>query len=1359
MSDIASIDRRVRATGSTDTSSAPVHRVSDLRGWPFVVVLGEPGIGKSTVFASEAASAGAPVIKVRDLMTDDDIARGECIFLDGLDEYRAEGSPADKIHGLAQSIRAAKASRWWLACRSEDWRKKADIAAIQRTTAGSPILVVQLLPLDDDEAVAMLAAMGELDPQAFVARAHAFGATAFVENPLSLKLLHGAVAGGAAWPDTRYALFDAAIYRLAHDQNPEYRFARHSSAEAIVAAAGRCCFALLATGARSIWRSAAEPPVEKGGVRSYLTALSLGIDAVLMAEVLDTALFRGEGEAFEPLHRTVAEYLAGRTLAQAVVGVANGAALPLTRAIGLIAGADGKVPSELRGLYGWFAAHLAKLGDEAGARRIIEGDAFTVLAYGDAAVFGTAMRRVLLQELGREDPYFRASEVGVTAIGGLAGEDLSSEFAEILDAPPDDSHRLYTVFEALTKGSPVHSLRPRLHGIAMDPARPEWQRWRAADAWLNGSADPVVDRRLLFDALSPEPISSAREMLRIKLLAALPRTAMTAADVRSVICDYQDCPEDNTIARLYPMQCRLEVEPMPELFEQPVTAWLAPKEQRKHELDIDSLLHHALASVIAAHNDLTAKRLLGWISNVFGDFWSGTGDEIGEAVRAWIDESPAREIELFDAFVEGDNRDNGPWVVINEHAAVARRPPSVAVVQHLLDRAVAQQAPAESRRLLAIAVEAVLRKDADIHAYWAVHDVVSRLDDGVALLSRLSATVIPEWRQKDASIHDVKLDEHAKQRLENIADLTAKIAWISSGKEPTVLGKAAQQYFVAPNTRNPEVCVGMQKVITLTDESIAKAISEGWVYTATVNLGMTSSELGEADARGETFAVELSALAGLDMLLAAGRPEVLSNAPLPVALAALKAGWHVRDKTQRDSIQQWALGRLERDPSAGAAELLAFWIAGIGEGASRLALRSWTAGKDQVFEFVRLAIDGLLVRHPEMHEEVLKAAISIAARSFERSRLTALAERALADKNVLGAHRRLWKLLLFALHPAEFGDRFFAEYVDEDLPEMFDEISDGFAHSLEEMAGTDRILFRQMTVRLLGRLSVPDVDRGSGEWTRDVARAHRVHGAINWLSRQSAPAASVAIAHLIQDESLGPWRAELRHASANQARLRRDAEFAYPSLSALLAALNGGPPVNARDLQAVVTEELRRLAAEMHTGDNTPWKLFWNLDANGAPTGPLAENDCRNRLLDRLRDRLKPYGIAAALPEIRRGENTRADILVLSAVGKQLPVEAKRHFHPEIWRAASTQLQGYAADARSEGFGVYLVFWFGNGATPTPSRPDGCDGPKAAVELEAMLRDDLSPHFRERTEVVVFDVSDPRTASTRKPRKKRAGST
>lgn len=114
---VASIDRRVEVIDGSADQRASIRRVSDLRPLPFVVLLGEPGIGKSTVFDIEASHEGAPVLKVRKLMTGGHPELDVPLYLDALDEYRTDGQPSDKVYGLANAITAAKVHRWRLSCR------------------------------------------------------------------------------------------------------------------------------------------------------------------------------------------------------------------------------------------------------------------------------------------------------------------------------------------------------------------------------------------------------------------------------------------------------------------------------------------------------------------------------------------------------------------------------------------------------------------------------------------------------------------------------------------------------------------------------------------------------------------------------------------------------------------------------------------------------------------------------------------------------------------------------------------------------------------------------------------------------------------------------------------------------------------------------------------------------------------------------------------------------------------------------------------------------------------------------------------------------------------------------------------
>jgi hypothetical protein len=311
--------------------------------------------------------------------------------------------------------------------------------------------------------------------------------------------------------------------------------------------------------------------------------------------------------------------------------------------------------------------------------------------------------------------------------------------------------------------------------------------------------------------------------------------------------------------------------------------------------------------------------------------------------------------------------------------------------------------------------------------------------------------------------------------------------------------------------------------------------------------------------------------------------------------------------------------------------------------------------------------------------------------------------------------------------------------------------------ALSGMADVDPLPTRVLTIRAFGPRAAPRDEFGRGGRVTEPQRlSETVRNAINVLAGDSRSAAGKALSDLANNSELVGWRHSIRHAQAQQRRLMRDQNFKHPTASAVRAALDCGPPVNASDLRAVVTSELNQLRAELRSTDTTPWKHYWNRDSDARVTEPLIENECRDHLLERLRDRLRNYKVAAALPEARRGEETRVDVLILTGAGRNLPVEAKRHFHPDIWRAAATQLQGYAAAPGADGLGVYLVFWFGNDASPTPARPDGSGGPITGAEMETLLVGDLPADLKERTDVIVFDVSDPSASGLKKPRQKRA---
>lgn len=1335
---IAVLDRRVRVDHHQRSRGPTICRVSELRSAPFVVLLGEPGIGKSTVLALEAATENAIVRKVRDVVTGAALQPNAPAFIDALDEYRIDGASVDKAHGLGRAMSAAMPARWRLTCRAEDWKKSADLAAIRESAGGKEILVAQLQPLQHFEAVEVLKSLDEPDPERFMDSAYKLGAQSFLQSPLSLKLLHKAVSDGAAWPKTRYELFARAIATLAREHNDVHRGGVRRPIPQIVEAAEKTCLVLLLSGRRAIWRSHDEPPTG-GDERAYLRSDELGLDDAVFQDMLDSSLFPGEGESFEPLHRTVAEYLASRALANAVAGSAKRAAFPLGRAIAVVTGFDRKAPTELRGLYSWLAAHLATAGREEDARQLIEADAATVLAYGDAAVFTTALRRAIFRNLDRDDPFFRSGDHNHdTAVGGLAGPDLAQDFAAELDHPTEGTHRLITVFEALTSGPSVESLRGKLWNIVLDLNRPGWQRSRAAEAWLNGAAGRV---RELYDAIAATLPSLDRETLRLDVAGHVSAEAFSLPDIKSLITDFAATARTNTVGRLIRLTQTLVSVPRGELFDVDVDTWLSPKARQTHHVEIDGFVDRMLASAISKTPDLSPQRLWTWLNNTREYRLKPLGTESAKAVESWLKADATRETAILDLCIQDEEAKDAPWIAVNNFTILTRQIVSTALIRYVLATTAPMPVDAASKSRLAVAVHMAGRLKDEAVRQEVLGLVVARADSA-DLVTKLEGPPDEAEEETLTERREARRAKDTAQAQANVLLLTPHLEDIRAGRHLDTLASASKHYFASSQDERP---VGVDRVRYHTNEEITAAILAGWRKLVTEGLmGVDAQSLGRIEG---TSNFEFALLAGLDQWLVRDPEPASSTAPLIVAIAILKASWNLRDGDKRERFEHWALTRLNAEPHEGAAMLQAYLTARIDQGATHIEPLNRLRSEDAHGAAVNEALHAVLRTRPMMTPSLLRQALRAAAMRLAPEQLLKLAESAMADETVLGEQRRIWSFNAFALAPHLHGPALLKEHSTDGGSRLNDEF-----RALEyEPFGTVELAARserEATIIRMVAPTQPPQDLETGEEDLTSTRADVIRRAIQLLSAYPEKEAGAAIKSLIADATLAAWKANLQHAYAQWSRVHRESAFRYPSPEAILGVLAGGPPVNAADLKVIVTEELLRLRRELRSGSNTPWKAYWNTDSNGNVKEPRIENLCRDRLLERLLDRLERYKITDALAEAQRPEDTRADMLVLNGAGKSLPIEVKRHYHAKLWTAPEAQLKGYTRAEGSEGYGIYLVFWFGLLVGAIPARKDQLAKPTTAQALEDMLIADLAAEDREQLGVLVFDVSKEATSAS-----------
>ncbi|HEX3553155.1 MAG TPA: hypothetical protein VIA62_07995 [Thermoanaerobaculia bacterium] len=147
------VQRRFRlAKDSGEAGGDPV-TWAELADHPVVVVLGEPGAGKSTELEREAERTGGAFLSIREfLLPVGQEAWSGPLFLDGLDEVRASGG--DRFSVLRQVVRKLvdlDRPQVRLSCRAADWFGELDRGDLAQAYSADEIRIVEIQPLRDKD--------------------------------------------------------------------------------------------------------------------------------------------------------------------------------------------------------------------------------------------------------------------------------------------------------------------------------------------------------------------------------------------------------------------------------------------------------------------------------------------------------------------------------------------------------------------------------------------------------------------------------------------------------------------------------------------------------------------------------------------------------------------------------------------------------------------------------------------------------------------------------------------------------------------------------------------------------------------------------------------------------------------------------------------------------------------------------------------------------------------------------------------------------------------------------------------------------------------------------------------------------
>jgi len=1341
-----------RATGLMAGGQPDTRPLAEWRSRDAYVLLGDPGAGKSESLRSEADASGGVYVSARDFIAlgVEPMHLGKTIFIDGLDEMRAGASdgrvPLDVIRSRLKTLGSP---RFRLSCREHDWRSQTDLAALNQIARGGVVQELHLEALSRDEQRQVLEArVSEVpDADAFLRRADELGLAALFGNPLLLDLTIRAVAARGGWPHSRAAIYELACRELATERSLAHLDVKPlhpGSVDFLLDDAGLLCALQLLSGKASLTQ-ALDPADSSIAWHTLPADLSFHDPGAALASKVFTST---AGES-APRHRSIAEYLAGQAIAKRLQQ-----GLPLGRVLALMQGADGGIVEPLRGLLAWLAVHAA--GHD--RRHLIRLDPLGVVLNGDVAAFAITDKQVLLEALSDEaqrNPWFRHQQWVSHPFAPLASPDMAEALAQVLgDRSVDASQQALVdcVLDALNHGAPMPRLRHLLEAWVEDATVWFSNRISALRAWkrcTNFDADTALN---WLQRLHLGKVQDMDARLVAELLFDLYPTIVGPDEVLQYLPKLKDIRINTSMPQFW--HYGLTSLSRPQDSAVLADAWLRLKPQGGHPYhdgEWSRLRSGILASALERSGDqVSDERLIAWLGIGIDEHGSSglDRDAGGDRVAQWLSDRPERMkavVRLGWRRTEPDAKTGRRYFWETEQLLHGARRPRDWLCW-LLDQA-ADAPHAELAQYCFDRVACVIvdpPPGLDVPTMEQIEDWVKAHAEqwpqaAEWLLADWSSAVEDNWQSDEYRRRRKREAEALTNREARRKALVPHLDAIIAGTAPAhfmhQLAGAHEERFYDISGDTPEHRV---QDFLVSDEAMARAAIMGLTRVLEREDLPSADDVLKLDAKGKYHLLRPAALLAA-RLAHAREPSVLVAWPDPL-LATLIACW-LTDGT--GEMPHWYKQAVESRPSLVAPLLVRHALQRLRRRGPLFVTGLWALTHEPGHtELARLVLPSLLDGFPQRATEAARAELNrsllAALHLLDDDAASTIVRRKVDHPSIDTAQRICW-LVADLPYRADAAQRLV------DVVGRSERRAVALGIALHEQGSLGRGLKRvpaatlSRLIELLAPITRPERPLGA-HW---VAPAHErgdtVRALINLLANDPQPAAEAVLQRLVALPHLKPWREQLRYNMLSQQGAAREAFYVHPTPEAAALTLANRAPANQADLAALTVDHLRDIERRLRGADTFALRLYWMKGDDGTQL-PRDENDCRDLLLEQLRDRLAPLHVHV-VPERRAAAEKRADLGVeFISTGKHLamPIEIKKENNANLWLAWRDQLQAlYAIDPAANGHGLYLVLWFGHSPR---SSPEG-EKPADAKTLEQQLVERIPTKDRARLVVQVLDLS------------------
>ncbi len=1342
-----------------DLQQTQSYEIEEWRDSSAYILLAPPGSGKTTIFKQTAERQGGCYVTARDFITFDLETFNSPIFIDGLDEQRAgqiDGRTAlDKIRTKLNGLNKPK---FRLSCREADWLGSNDTENIKKVSPDGNVKILQLDPLKPEDIRQILKSdeFNIPNPDQFISQAKDNGLYDLLINPQSLKMLALSVASNNNVPSGRKEVFERACNCLLIEHNCEHSIATRSNRGNIndlMDECGRLCAIYLLTGREGFADNSELNHIKLDEIPA-IKQVSIGF--CLQSKLFSSPL----SGKYMPMHRQIAEYLAGRYLSKLV-----NEGLPPSRILALITGYDGQVVSELRGLSAWFASH-----NKPGRGEIFACDPLGTVLYGDVIHFSKEEKIKLLERLKEEAKIFPSLIQAMkldARIGDLITPDMESEIGKILNSisySNKDQTFLLVLLEALQQGKPITGITDKLVKLICGE---EWWtsiRLLAVDVLVKYQKGNLVKLLKICGEIHSGKINDPRDNLLGHVLSILYPAEISELE----ILKYLKVPRESfSLGQyeyfwLYQLPDKSNHKQLGLILDQ-----LA---DRYYELPLDSRSRgiarfgsRCYASIVLyqfiqkSENDFDLDKLFKWlgITHKANSKHTLQQSDYGSELRQWLKDHPCIWKSLFSRSVNECSKKSETYNELNS-----------CLLQEKKGRLFGFILPSDFYDwclVQALNTEGIV-------AEWYITQVADNFHKGRSNGMPTLKTISKALKNRD------NLDKIFNQRIELLnkqqsAEINSELSngglqqrpnWHNAVKpyeneirnntvNPVFLSNLARVYFTKFDGIGGNSPRERLEYILDSDQNLVEAVLASFSDSLLRNDLPEVSEIIKLGSQNNCHPLSLPLLAGFEEKSKDDESFLTSlegkylRLGVAVHLTSLLEYQYIQKQQNPPSWYNWIL---LNHPGI-IADVLVEYASTTLKSKTRIPGNLYNLSFSEEYkEIAKYAAFRILKRFPvrcKSHQLTELGHLFFAARRHNFQDLYDLVNKKLIHKSMNIEQRIHWLALGLCMDPEIFVGK-----LDEEITRSERRIR-YFANTLEkkffyfqpDLEDRSRVEVIKQIIKHLGGSFCPYkiIPGKPVSVTSEMTFTKIVKDYINQLSNIPSAKATHTITELASDNQLRGWKNDLEHAYQNHMVSRREADFKYSNLDNVLQTLGNKRPSNPADLAALTFDYLNEIRDKIHDSNTTDWKQYWNVDKHGRPENPRPEDTCRDNLLSDLKLKLQQYDIEAQ-PEGTYVNDKRSDIRV-SYSWFNVPIEIKRSCHRELWTSIQSQLIAkYTRDPDLEGYGIYVVFWFGDSQSCKPQISPNGTRPSGPDVLREQLRNSLTLEQRNKIQVCVLDVSN-----------------